>query len=49
LPHAFAPRPLLVLATLHDAGHTVTNATVQTTGDQDPLTILTAWVGGAGA
>jgi cephalosporin-C deacetylase-like acetyl esterase len=27
---------------------TVTNASVQTAGDQDPVTILTSWIGGAG-
>jgi cephalosporin-C deacetylase-like acetyl esterase len=57
---AVAPRRVLLLdaatplgapagAAARDLYSGVTNATVQTTGDQDPLTILTAWIGGAGA
>jgi cephalosporin-C deacetylase-like acetyl esterase len=57
---AVGPRRVLLLdaatalgapagAAARDLYSGVTNATVQTTGDQDPLTILTAWIGGAGA
>jgi hypothetical protein len=57
---AVGPRRVLLLdaatplgapagAAARDLYSGVTNATVQTTGDQDPLTIVTAWIGGAGA
>ena len=57
---AVGPRRVLLLdaatplgapagAAARDLYADVTNASVQATGDEDPVTILTAWMGGAGA
>ncbi len=46
---AATPLGALAGAAARDLYADVTNASVQATGDEDPVTILTAWIGGAGA
>ena len=46
---AATPLGALAGAAARDLYADVTNASVQATGEEDPVTVLTAWIGGAGA